>query len=224
VATSDERPSEPLRRYLVSRKHLVGTAGGLVGVTLALGGVAGPLWPVVVMGLYAAGALAAPSDRQPAEVVRQLLASAAQDAAALIEDLDRIDQCVRCAEAELPAAVPPLFEQIEQKLSALLAHPNVLAAPEVLHVISTTIRKDLDQIVGAYLALPAHLRHRPITMAGQTPDDELVLQLRLLDEYVSITSERVFSSHTRDIADLSEYLERRNRQAPSELEGGTRGT
>jgi hypothetical protein len=220
VDTSDDQAAGRLRRYLVSRKHLAGTAGGLVGVALVFGGVAGPLWPVVVVGLYGAGALAAPSDRQPAEVVRQLLASAAQDAAALIEDLERIAQRVRHAGAELPAAVPPLFEQIERKLAALLAHPNVLADPDVLHVVSMTIRKDLDQIVGAYLALPAHLWHRPIPTGGRTPADELVCQLRLLDEYVSITSERIFSSHTRDIADLSEYLERRNRHAPSELESG----
>jgi hypothetical protein len=76
------------------------------------------------------------------------------------------------------------------------------------------------QIVGAYLALPVHLRHRPIPTGGRTPADELVCQLRLLDEYLSITSERVFSSHTRDIADLSEDPERRNRHAPSELESG----
>jgi hypothetical protein len=220
VATSDERVCERLRRYLVSRKHLAGTAGGLVGVALALGGVAGPLWPVVVVGLYGAGALAAPSDRQPGDVVRQLLASAAQDAAALIEELDRIAQRVRHAGVELPAGVPTLFEQIEQKLSAMLAHPNVLADPDVLHVISMTIRKDLAQMVGGYLALPSHLRHRPIPSGARTPADELVCQLRLLDDYVSVTSERVFSSQTRDIADLSDYLERRNRQAPSELESG----
>ena len=218
MATSDERVVERLGRYLVSRKHLAGTAGALLGVALALGGVAGPLWPVAVVGLYGAGALAAPSDRQPADVVRQLLESAAKDAAALIEELDCIAQRVRCAGAELPAGVPLLFEQIEQKLSAMLAHPNVLADPDVLHVISMTIRKDLDQIVGAYLALPAHLRDRPIPSGGRTPADELLCQLRLLDDYVSVTSERVFSSQTRDIADLSDYLERRNRQASSGLE------
>jgi hypothetical protein len=220
VATSDARVVERLGRYLVSRKHLAGTAGALVGVGLALGSVAGPLWPVVVVGLYGAGALAAPSDRQPADVVRQLLESAARDAAALIEALDCNAQRVRCAGAELPAGVPALFEQIEQKLSAMLAHPNVLADPDVLHVISMTIRKDLDRIVGAYLALPAHLRDRRIPSGGRTPADELVSQLRLLDDYVSVTSERVFSSQTRDIADLSDYLERRNRQASSELESG----
>jgi hypothetical protein len=221
VATNDGPVVERLRRYLVSRKHLAGTAAALVGVALALGGVAGPLWPIVVVGLYGAGAFAAPYDRQPADVARQLLASAARDAAALIEELDRIAQRVGPAGAELPAAVPPLFEQIEQKLSAMLAHPNVLADPDVLHVMSMTIRKDLDQIVGSYLALPGHLRHRPIPSSGSTPADEFVCQLYLLDDYVSVTSERVFSSHTRDIADLSDYLERRNRQAPSELESGT---
>jgi hypothetical protein len=46
--------------YLESRKNLTGSACGVVGVTLTLAGVAGPYWPVVVAGLYGAGALLAP--------------------------------------------------------------------------------------------------------------------------------------------------------------------
>lgn len=220
MATSDRRVAERAHRYFVSRKHLAGTAGGLAGVALSLSGVAGPLWPVVVVALYAAAALAAPSDRPPGDYVRQLLASSAEEAAALVEELDRIRRCVRDAEAELPAGVPDRVDEIERKLAGMLAHPNVLADPDVLHVMSTTIRKDLDRIVATYLALPSHLRDRPIPSGDRTPADELARQLCLLDDYVSVTSERIFSSQTRDIAHLGDYLERRNQQERSALESG----
>src|SRR5205807_1093520 len=48
--------------YLYSNKNLVGSAGALVGLGLFFIGIVGfPLWPVVVAGLYVAGALATPS-------------------------------------------------------------------------------------------------------------------------------------------------------------------
>jgi hypothetical protein len=218
VATSDEPVGARVRDYLVSRKHLAGTAAALVGVALALGGVTGPLWPVVVASLYGAGALAAPSDAQPADVVRKLLQSAAREAAALIDDLGRIGASVRRAGAELPRGALAQFDQVEQMLASMLAHPNALADPHVLHVLSTTIRRDLDQIVGAYLRLPAHLRRRTMPSGDRTPADELVRQLRLLDDYVAFASERVFSSETRHIADLGAYLEARNQLERSDLD------
>jgi hypothetical protein len=81
-------------------------------VGLALAGLGGPLWPVVVAALYAAGALAAPSDPAPA--------------------------------------------------------------------------------------------------IGRKPGEELLHQLDLLDDYVTVTSQRVFSSHTQEIVDFSAYLESGN--------------
>ena len=51
--------------YLESRKNLTGSACGLVGLVLTFVGVAGPYWPVVVVGLYGAGALIAPPERPP---------------------------------------------------------------------------------------------------------------------------------------------------------------
>jgi hypothetical protein len=213
VATSDRPAGSRVVRYLTSRKHLAGTAGGLVGVGLALGGLAGPLWPAIVAGLYGAGALAAPSDPVPIDVVRQLLAGAAEEAAGLRADLGRIGERVRSAAGELPPGTVDWFAPIEQKLVGMLAHPNALADADVLHVLSTTIRKDLDQIVAGYLALPAHLRDRTLPTGDRTPAQELLHQLRLLDEYLGVTSERLFRSHTQDIVNLSDYLEGRNRAA-----------
>ncbi len=46
-----------------SRKNITGSACGLVGLVLTFTGVAGPYRPVVVAGLYGAGALIAPPER-----------------------------------------------------------------------------------------------------------------------------------------------------------------
>lgn len=49
--------------FLESRKNLTGSACGIAGLALTFAGVAGPYWPVVVAGLYGAGALIAPPER-----------------------------------------------------------------------------------------------------------------------------------------------------------------
>ncbi|RKT18490.1 hypothetical protein BX285_2913 [Streptomyces sp. 1114.5] len=62
MATSDG-PLRRALRYLESAKNLVGCAGGAVGVGLHYAGLGGNLWPGVVVGLYAVGALLAPGRR-----------------------------------------------------------------------------------------------------------------------------------------------------------------
>ncbi|WP_051830344.1 MULTISPECIES: hypothetical protein [Streptomyces] len=62
MATSDGLVRRALR-YLESARNLVGCAGGAVGVGLHYAGLGGDLWPGVVAGLYAVGALLAPGRR-----------------------------------------------------------------------------------------------------------------------------------------------------------------
>lgn len=220
MATSDPGDGAGGRalRYLTSRKHLAGTAGGLVGVGLALAGVTGPLWPFVVAGLYGAGALAAPADPPPLDVARQLLAHAAEEATRLRADLAAIAERVEATAGELPPGSTERFAHVESMLVDMLGHPNALADAEVLHVLSTTVRKDLDQIVGTYLALPVHLRDRALPDRNRTASEELVHQLGLLDDYLDDTSRHLFHAHTQDIVNLSTYLESRDPSRPDALE------
>lgn len=51
--------------YLESARNPVGGAAALAGLALAFAGFAGAYWPVVVGGLYGAGALLAPPPRPP---------------------------------------------------------------------------------------------------------------------------------------------------------------
>jgi hypothetical protein len=209
--------SERVVGYLTSRKHLAGTVGGLAGVGLALTGASGRLWPAVVAGLYGVGALAAPPDPSPRAHVEELLRHAAEEAGRLRRDLDRLGGRVRAAGTELPPGALDSFARIEDRLAGTLGHPGALAEPEVLHVLSTTIGKDLPASVSGYLDLPRFQRSRALP-SGRTPGDELTRQLTLLEEYVTSTADQVFSSHTRDIVDLTTYLETRT-PTPSELSG-----
>jgi hypothetical protein len=208
VTTSDQSLGSRAVAYLTSRKHLAGTVGGLAGVGLALTGASGRLWPAVVAGLYGVGALAAPPDPSPRAHVEELLRHAAEQAGRLRRDLDTLGERVRAAGGDLPPGALDRFTRIEDRLAGTLGHPGALADPDVLHVLSTTIGKDLPSAVAGYLDLPAFQRRR-VLPNGRTAGEELSRQLALLEEYVTSTADHVFSAHTRDIVDLTTYLERR---------------
>jgi hypothetical protein len=74
--------------FLESRKNLTGSACGIAGLALTFTGLAGPYWPVVVAGLYGAGALIAPPERH---LERQLTL--------LQEESDRLATALRETEA-----------------------------------------------------------------------------------------------------------------------------
>ena len=69
-------------RYLTSTKNLMGAAGGVIGLIITFLGLAGPYWPLVVIGLYLAGALAAPPEK-----IRLVLEDATPEAGRLRRDL-----------------------------------------------------------------------------------------------------------------------------------------
>ncbi len=100
--------SDPVLRYLESRKNLTGSACGLVGLALTLTGAAGSLWPVVVAGLYGAGALFAPPERPPAPA----FPDAAEQLDALRTDLATLRAYL--TEVELPPAAAGHAEAIRQ--------------------------------------------------------------------------------------------------------------
>lgn len=217
MTTSDRPLRERVEAYLTSRRHVVGTVGGLAGVALALTGVSGPLWPLVVAGLYGAGALAVPSDVSPKERAEQMLREAATEAGRLRRDLDRLAEEVQARRGDLPPEASGAFTTVADQLAAMLGHPSSLVEPDVLHVLSTAIRKDLDAAVAAYLNLPRSQRQRPLA-TGRLPGEELTYQLALMKEYVDSTADQVFSGHLSEIVELTIFLEARKSLEGSELD------
>ncbi|MFB6834870.1 hypothetical protein ACFCXJ_38815, partial [Streptomyces hydrogenans] len=99
--------SNPVLRYAESRKNLTGCLCGLAGLGIGLTGAAGGLWPLVVLGLYGAGALIAPPERPDAPAfpsAGEQLESLRADHATLREYL---------AEVELPEDARTRLDELD---------------------------------------------------------------------------------------------------------------
>ncbi|MES9805530.1 hypothetical protein ACPCSP_14775 [Streptomyces cinereoruber] len=162
--------SERLLRYAESRKNLAGCLGGLAGVGLALTGAAGGLWPLVVAGLYGAGALVAPPERPDAPDF--------EDGGDRLEPLRADFATLRAylAEVDLPAAARDRLAELDALLEALL-EPGWVSDPDHLHVLARAIRQDVPEAVDAFVRTRWWARVAPGT---EPPERHLRRQLDAL--------------------------------------------
>lgn len=173
-------------RYLVSAKNLLGVALALVGLVLHLFGLFGPFWPLVVIGLYAVGALIGPRRRPRAprasfdpQVVRKA-----------------VDRAYQMTHGRLPTDVQSRVAQIRQEILELLPHTAQfpVGSPD-LYVLQRTAVDYLPTTIEAYLALPPSYATQRTIQGGRTSLDVLREQLELLDAKMDEIAEAV---HQRD--------------------------
>ncbi|MGW9374249.1 hypothetical protein ACWGVR_30080 [Streptomyces xanthophaeus] len=191
--------------YLESRKNLAGSACGVAGVGLALAGVAGAYWPLVVGGLYGAGALIAPPERAapPPFDPREELGVLREDFARLRDYL---------AEVELPSAAGGTLEGLLGLYGALLEPgwvADVLATePEAVHALSRGVRQDVPECVDAYNRTRWWNRMAP---GGESPDRHLERQLGVLYEEAQRVTAGLHEVEARRQQTHTTYLEERGR-------------
>ncbi|MGW5767860.1 hypothetical protein ACWEVY_01775 [Streptomyces longwoodensis] len=170
MATSDR-----VLGYLESRKNLTGGACGLLGLVLAFTGVAGPYWPVVVAGLYGAGALVAPPERPPVPD----FPTPSDRLEELRADFARLDGYL--GEVDLPAPAAPRVTELTGVLGALLERgwgADALAQdPEGLHTVARIVRQDLPEAVDSFVRARWWSRLAP---GQESPERHLERQLALL--------------------------------------------
>ncbi|WP_185843900.1 hypothetical protein [Streptomyces sp. WAC 05379] len=161
--------------YLESRKNIAGSACGLVGLVLTFTGVAGPYWPVVVVGLYGAGALIAPPERPaPPEF---------PDPSAQLDELRGDFERVRgyLTDVELSVTAAARLRELAELLTALLDRgwvAELLAHdPEGVHVLSRIVRRDLPEAVDSFVRTRWWTRMSP---GSESPELHLERQLGLL--------------------------------------------
>ncbi|MER6131170.1 hypothetical protein [Streptomyces sp. NPDC001815] len=189
--------------YLESRKNLTGSACGVVGLALTFAGVAGPYWPVVVAGLYGAGALIAPPERPPLPDF--------PDPSAQLDEVrdDFVKLRAYLADVELPPAATGRLTELTELLGALLDPgwvAEILARDaEGVHALSRAVRLDVPEAVDTFVRTRWWARLTPGTEA---PERHLERQLGLLhDELTSLASNlreteaRRQESHTRYLED-----------------------
>ncbi|MFD5253740.1 hypothetical protein ACFWM5_13015 [Streptomyces bobili] len=192
--------------YLESRKNIAGSACGLAGLVLTFTGVAGPYWPVVVVGLYGAGALIAPPER-PA------LPDFPDPSAQLDEvraDFGRLKAYL--ADVELPPAAGGRLTELTELLTALLdpgwVTEILVQDPEGVHTLSRAVRQDVPEAVDTFVRTRWWTRLAP---GQEPPERHLERQLTLLHEEAERlvaglreTEARRQESHTRYLEDRSQ--------------------
>ena len=192
-----------ISEYLESRKNIAGSVCGLVGLGMTFTGVAGPYWPVVVAGLYGAGALIAPPERPPLPDF--------PDPSAQLEELraDFGKLGGYLAEVELPPAAAGRLTELTELLGALLDpgwSGELLAQdPEGVHTLSRTVRQDVPEAVDTFVRTRWWTRLAP---GQESPERHLERQLTLLQEEAERlaaglreTEARRQESHTRYLED-----------------------
>jgi hypothetical protein len=191
--------------YLESRKNITGSACGLVGLVLTFVGVAGPYWPVVVVGLYGAGALIAPPERTP----RPDFPDPSAQLDELRGDFEKLGAYL--ADVELPPAAAGRLTELTEILTALL-DPGWVAEvlvqdPEGVHTLSRAVRQDVPEAVDTFVRTRWWTRLAP---GSEAPERHLERQLTLLHEEAERlaaslreTEARRQESHTRYLEDRS---------------------
>ncbi|MER5869427.1 hypothetical protein [Streptomyces sp. NPDC002044] len=193
-------------RYLESKKNLAGSACGVAGVGLALAGAAGAYWPLVVAGLYGAGALIAPPER----VAPPAVPDPAERLGLVREDLGRLREYL--AEVELPRAAGEVLAGLLELYAALLDPrwaAEVLAAdPEAAHALSRAVRTDVPECVDTYHRTRWWTRLAP---GGESPERHLERQLSVLVAEAERVTADLHEVEVRRQQTHTTYLEDRGR-------------
>ncbi|MFI0979738.1 hypothetical protein ACH4SP_22395 [Streptomyces sp. NPDC021093] len=203
MATSRARPvGRRLLRFAESRKNLAGCAGGLAGLALTFTGAAGSYWPLVVAGLYGAGALIAPPER----VAAPHFPDAAEQLDVLREDFVRLRQYL--ASIQLPPAASGRLTELDGLLDALVAHGEWHTDPDSFHTLARAVREDVPEAVETFVRARWWTRFTP---GNEPPERQLEHQLTLIHEELTTLAAALQDAETQRQESLTHYLKDRRR-------------
>ncbi|MFE0520262.1 hypothetical protein [Streptomyces sp. NPDC058954] len=193
-----------ISEYLESRKNIAGSVCGLAGLALTFTGLAGPYWPVVVAGLYGAGALIAPPERPPLPDFPSPSAQLEE----LRADFGKLGAYL--AEVDLPPAAAGRLTELTDLLTALLdpgrASELLAQDPEGVHTLSRTVRQDIPEAVDSYVRTRWWTRMTP---GSEPPERHLERQLTLLQEEAKRLATALRETEARRQETHTRYLEER---------------
>ncbi|MFK4098871.1 hypothetical protein ACI2L1_02040 [Streptomyces sp. NPDC019531] len=196
-----------ISKYLESRKNIAGSACGLVGLVLTFTGMAGAYWPVVVAGLYGAGALVAPPERPPLPDF--------PDPSAQLDELrgDFEKLRVYLTDIELSVTAAARLRELTELLTALLDQgwsKELLAHdPEGVHSLSRIVRRDLPEAVDSFVRTRWWTRMTPGT---ESPELHLEQQLGLMKQDAQQLAAALRDAEARRQETHTRYLEDRGGQ------------
>ncbi len=167
--------------------------------------MAGPYWPVVVAGLYGAGALVAPPERPPVPDF--------PDPSAQLDELRGDFGKLRAylADVELPPAAAGRLTELTELLAALLDPgwvAEVLAQdPEGVHALSRAVRQDVPEAVDTFVRTRWWTRLAP---GVEPPERHLERQLAVLHDEAQTLATSLHEVEARRQESHTRYLEDRS--------------
>ncbi|WP_234314016.1 hypothetical protein [Streptomyces sp. NBRC 109706] len=206
MATSSG-PAARTLAYLESRRNLTGCACGLAGLAAVFTGLAGAYWPVVVAGLYGAGALLAPPERTaPPPFAGPAAPGGELDA--IRADFATLRDYV--AGLELPAGATGPAAELDALLAALLepgwVAEEIAADPEAVHILGRAVRVDVPEAWDAYQRTRWWARLQP---GADSAERHLSRQLELLNRELRTVAASVRAAVERRQRTHTTYLESR---------------
>lgn len=175
-------------RYLISARNLIGCGLALLGLVLHLFGLLGPfpIWVLVVVALYAVGALVGPR-RRP---------KVAKDTFDPQQIRHALDHAYQMTHGRMPADSQTRVAHIRSEILELLPHAAEFPpGSQDLYVLRRMAEDYLPTTLEAYLALPASYATGRVVQDGKTPLQVMNEQLELLDAQMAEIADAV---HRRD--------------------------
>lgn len=205
--------------YLGSSRNIAGCVAGMAALAATVPtGVAGPLWPVVVGGVYGVAALLSPRER--IHLGDGGYSAAVARAEQLRDDLARLDRDVHRHDRRLPDDVLAAYDRISESVAGILSRAEQLAtAPDDLYVVGRTITEYLPRSLEAYANLP---RGYALTRRGQgrrTAHEELLAQLELLTDRLAEIADAIHAGDAGRLAAQGRFLEDKFRRSGLDLPG-----
>jgi len=204
-------------RWLSSGKNLagLGLAACAVGAELVFG--LGPLWPAIVVGAYGVGALVVPSPR----VQLALGIGSSASAEELEKQLKVLDKAQ--TNKRLDDDLRGVLGAVSANLHDIVERWGELAsAPDQQHTVAQMIGDYLPTSLQSYLDLPrSYATAAPAAAAAaagrRSPHDELLDQLRLLQDESGKIRDAVFARTVDALDDQGRFLREKFRKSSLDL-------
>lgn len=197
-------------RYLASARNLIGCGLALLGLVLHLFGLLGPfpVWLLVVVALYTAGALVGPR-RRP---------RVAKDTFDPQQIRRSLDHAYQMTHGRLPADSQSRVARIRASVLELLPHAAEFPPGSAdLYVLRRMADDYLPTTIEAYLALPPSYGTGQVLQEGKTPLQIMNEQLDLLDAKMEEIADAVHRRDSDRLLANGTFLEERFGQAKGGL-------
>ncbi|HEY0246929.1 MAG TPA: hypothetical protein VGC45_01590 [Gryllotalpicola sp.] len=201
-----------LGRWLVSGKNIAGLVLAAAAVAAELVFGLGPLWPAIVAGSYAVGALVVPRSRV------QLSLGVGEGAS--VDELQRQLKVLDRAQGNgrLDPDLRAELATVSQKLRDIVGRWRELdGAPDQQHTVQQMIGDYLPTSLQSYLDLPRSYATSSRAAGQRTAHDELLDQLQLLDRESGRIRDAVFARTVDALDDQGRFLREKFRRSSLDL-------